>query len=101
MAGGHDDFSSHLRMHPAEKRIFSRLSETELELILCVHRCRFELAFRTVNSVRNVVVVDPGNLSAGLHRNHSRRECKIVNLNFTWRAGRCSGGAGMTNPAST
>src|ERR1700720_3554666 len=98
MSGLHDDFSSHLGMHPAEKRVFSRLSETELDIILCVHRCRFELAFRTVNSVRNVVVVDPGNLSAGLHRNPSRRECKIVNLNFSWGAGRWFGSRGMNDP---
>jgi hypothetical protein len=73
----HDDFASHLRMHPAVKRVFPRLSKTELELIVRVHCGRLELSLRTVNGVGDVVVVDPGHLRTGLHRDHPGVNAKL------------------------
>jgi hypothetical protein len=81
--GLHDNFASHLRMHPAVKQVFPRLSEAELTLIVRVHCGRLELPLCTVNGVGDVVVVDPGHLRTGLHRDHPRRERKIVNHNFS------------------
>ena len=77
-----DDAAGHLRMHAAVVWVFSRLCEAKLELLVRVQRRRFEFALRTVDRVRDVIVVDPGHLRSTFDRDGSRCEGKIVDLHF-------------------
>lgn len=81
--GLNDNAARHFRVHAAVVGVFSRLGEAELELLVRIQRCRFELALRTVDRVRDVVVVDPRHLRSSLDLDGSRREGKIVDLHFS------------------
>jgi hypothetical protein len=98
LLGLHDDFSGHLRVHPAVEWVFSRFYEFELEFIVRVERCRFELALRTVNGMGDVVLVDPSHLRARFDRYYARTEDKIVDLDFRLRARWRSGRSGVSRP---
>ena len=69
-------------MDPTVERVFSRLVEAELELVVGVERARFELAFGAVNGVRNIIMVDPSYLRARLYDDRARSEGELVDLNF-------------------
>ena len=71
-------------MHAAVVGVFSGLGEAELELLVRVERRRFELTLRTINRVRDVIVVDPGHLRSAFDRDGSRRKGKIVDLHFSY-----------------
>jgi hypothetical protein len=70
-------------MHPAVVGVLSRLGEAELELLVRVEGCRFELALGTIDRVGEIVAVDPSHLRARFDGDSPRGECKIVNLYFS------------------
>ena len=78
-----DDPARHFRMHAAVVGVFSRLREAELELLVRVKRRRFEFALRTVDRVRDVIVVDPRHMGSTFDRDGSWRKGKIVDLHFS------------------
>src|SRR5690348_12713583 len=78
----HYDFASHLRMHAAKERILPRLSEAKLKSLIGVECGRFELALRAVHRVRNVVLVGPSHLRAGLDGHLRRLKDEIVDLDL-------------------
>lgn len=58
-------------MHATEIRVLSGSGEAELEFLVGVERGRLELVLRTVDGVRDVVAVDPGQVRAGFYRDVS------------------------------
>src|SRR5215469_620165 len=82
LLGRHDDLSSHLRMYPAIKRIFSGLSEAKLELVVGVQCCRLELPLSAVDGVWHVIMVDPCYCRPHLNGERYRTVHKVIDYHL-------------------
>jgi hypothetical protein len=69
-------------MQGAKIRVGARLGESERKPVVGIHRFGAEdLSFRC-HRVRNVVVIDPGDGIAGIHRDLLRVEGKVVDFHL-------------------
>ena len=69
-------------MHATKELIFSWLGKTKLEVIVSVQCSRSEFAFRAVDRVGNVIVIDPDYASARLYCYGSWHKGKVVDVDL-------------------
>ena len=74
----HDDFGRHHRVNGAVVGVAARRGEAEAELLIGVERLRGERTALARDGVRDVVVIDPGDLAATGDQQLARREGEVV-----------------------